>query len=54
MDVLSPPYQIPRSSRTDSESIMLAYSTGEDENKGAAIIYGDRYSYYKGLQMGGW
>ena len=34
MDVLSPPYQIPRSSRTDSESIMLASSTREDEKPG--------------------
>ena len=54
MDVLSPAHRIPRSSRRDSESIMLASSTREDEKRVAAINHGDRFSYYKGLQITGW
>ncbi len=30
---------------------MLASSTGEDATRVAAIIHGDRYSYYKGLRI---
>ncbi len=33
---------------------MLASSTREDEKRVAAMIHGDRYSYYNGLQIPGW